>query len=75
MVQWFPLMVQQVLSVKKPNIHKYMIMILQLERLVLYTTTHPDVLETLALNCAYLDEEDIEFLNALMGRTWRLGCN
>ena len=62
----FPTMVLQILACKKPNIERYML--LQLERLLRYEKTHPDVLETIALNCAYLDEEDIEFLNALMGR-------
>ena len=68
----FPTMVLQILACKKPNIERYML--LQLERLLRYEKTHPDVLETIALNCAYLDEEDIEFLNALMGRLGRRPC-
>jgi hypothetical protein len=65
-LQNFPFMVLQVMAAGKPQVQKYML--LQLERMLWYQRKHPDVIRTIALSCAALDEEDIEFFNALLGR-------
>jgi hypothetical protein len=65
-LQDFPFMVLQVMAAGKPQVQKYML--LQNERMLWCLHKHPDVIRTISLSCAALDEEDIEFFNALLGR-------
>ncbi|KAJ1450804.1 hypothetical protein M885DRAFT_621338 [Pelagophyceae sp. CCMP2097] len=58
--------VLQVMAAGKPQVQKYML--LQLERLLHYAKTCPDIIKTTALSCAALDEDCIGLLNALLGR-------
>ena len=64
-MQQFHWLVLQVCAADKPQVRK--VMLLLQERLLLYRK-HPDVLEFFSRNSARMDEEDIEFLNALIGR-------
>ena len=39
-----------------------------LERLILYIEDHPRLMQVMTENCGTIDEEDVEKLNAMIGR-------
>ena len=62
----FELIALQICAADKPMIRKVVLILLHF--LLHYRDKHPDIIEFMCQNAAALDEEYIEFLNALLGR-------
>ena len=68
-LKFVPWMVAYVASSHKPKVPRIFLMIL--ERTNLYVEDHSSLVHLMALNCGGIDEEDVEKLNAMIGRLLR----